>query len=271
MSTYRKTGRVVRWENGTIVRAFERGIAIEEGETFTCRPDGDDSARRADEGFSDVAAIADEIRALTKNIERLIVTEGEATHDCDGVQWSDHTRRIHLALVRHKQRVLIDQADFDLGGIERIAKALERMTAERATPARLRLAPNVVAALLPSLVGLAPPNIRLVQTAGGIDGKGQPIVEAEGDWPNWWRPSYRVRPVRVPMNLRATCDVTTMDDTPLAIALLAPVHELTLRVLVVDGTHAWPATVRVSRIDAIAASAHFYPYGAGSFGAEMML
>jgi hypothetical protein len=270
MSIYRKTGRVVRWENGTLIRAFERGIAIEDGETFTCHPDSAAEAAAAPP-LTDVAVIAKQIQAITTNVERLIVTEGEATHDCDGVQWTERTRRIHLALVRDRQRVLIDQANFDLDEIARITRALERMTAERATPARLRLAPNVAAALLPSLVGIAPPNIRLTQTAGGIDGKGNPIIEAAGDWPNWWRPSYRVRPVRVPMNLRATCDVTILDDTPIAVALLAPVHDLTLRVLVDDGIRSWPATVRVSRIDAIAGSAHFYPYGAGSFGAEMML
>ena len=36
---YRKCGNVVRWENGTLVRVAERGIAIEEGELFECRPD----------------------------------------------------------------------------------------------------------------------------------------------------------------------------------------------------------------------------------------
>jgi hypothetical protein len=38
-----------------------------------------------------------------------------------------------------------------------------------------------------------------------------------------------------------------------------------------DGTHAWPATVRVTRIAAIAPPSAFYPYSAGSFGGEMML
>ncbi|MEA2489828.1 MAG: hypothetical protein QOH21_1620, partial [Acidobacteriota bacterium] len=31
---YRKRGRVVRWENGTVVRAIESGLAIEDGEVF---------------------------------------------------------------------------------------------------------------------------------------------------------------------------------------------------------------------------------------------
>jgi hypothetical protein len=146
-------------------------------------------------------------------------------------------------------------------------------TAEREAPARLRLAPNVTAALLPSLVGLAPPNVRLVQTAGGVDGYGHPILETVGDpWPNWYRPSYRVRPVRMPLNLRLECAVTAIDrDRPVAVALLAPVGGLVLRVLVVDGERVYPATVRITRIDAVAAEREWYPYAGGSFGAELML
>jgi hypothetical protein len=158
---------------------------------------------------------------------------------------------------------------------------------EREAPARLRLAPNVTAALLPALIGIAPPNVRLVQTAGGVDGCGEPIVEAEElrgtrgtrgteSWPNRYRPSYRVRPVRMPLQLRLECDVTAIDeDQPRAVALLAPVSvvhgQLVLRVLVADGDRAFPSTVRVARIDAVSDRRTWYPYGGGSFGAEMML
>jgi hypothetical protein len=55
------------------------------------------------------------------------------------------------------------------------------------------------------------------------------------------------------------------------VAILEPVQGLVLRVLVDDGTDAWPATVRVTRIDAVGTEAIWYPYGGGSFGAEMML
>lgn len=176
-------------------------------------------------------------------------------------------------MTRKPLRVLIDQADFDLAHIRRVADALGRAELEeRDPPPRLRLAPNVTAALLPSLAGLAPPNTRLVQTAGGIDGKGQPIVEATRDWPNWYRPSYRLRPLRMPLNLRLECDVTEIDrDRPEAIALLAPVDGLVLCVLADDGKRVFPTTVRVTRIDAVAGERVWYPYGGGSFGAELML
>jgi hypothetical protein len=55
------------------------------------------------------------------------------------------------------------------------------------------------------------------------------------------------------------------------VALLAPVRDFTLRVLIDDGERVWPATVPVTRIQAVGAPMDFYPYGAGSFGAEMML
>ena len=95
-------------------------------------------------------------------------------------------------------------------------------------------------------------------------------------WPNRYRPSYRVRPVRMPLQLRLECDVMAIDaDRPRAVALLAPVSvvsgQLVVRVLVEDGDRAFPATVRVARIDAVSDQRTWYPYGGGSFGAEMML
>jgi hypothetical protein len=178
-------------------------------------------------------------------------------------------------------RAILDLGSFDLEDVVRVAGVLARADdIEREAPARMRLAPNVTAALLPALVGIAPPNVRLVQTAGGVDGCGEPIVEVSREasdvWPNRYRPSYRVRPLRMPLQLRLECGVTAIDaDRPRAVALLAPVSvmngELVLRVLVADGDRAFPSTVRVARIDAVSDERTWYPYGGGSFGAEMML
>jgi hypothetical protein len=207
-------------------------------------------------------------------IERLIVSDGVAEHDFGGMQWSESRRRIHLAINSAGLRALVDLGDFDLDDLGLVAAALRNAGAEREAPPRLRLSKSVAAALLPWLVGVAP-TVRLYQAAGGRDGKGQPVEEAElgqAPWPNWYRPSYRVRPMRTPFNLRATCAVAQIDrDLPQAIALLAPADGLVLRVLCTDGRNSYPATVRVSRIDAIAAEARWYPYAAGSFGGEMML
>ncbi len=76
----------------------------------------------------------------------------------------------------------------------------------------------------------------------------------------------------MPLNLRLRCDVNEIEpDRPVAVALLAPIEGLTLRVLVDEGARAYPATVHVTRIDAVSDTAVWYPYGGGSFGAEMML
>jgi hypothetical protein len=265
---YRKRGVVVRYENGTRIEVRECGVAREDGELFACAPDRDDAPPLAAPDFDPPRfELPSNVR-----IERSLFMQGVAEHQYGDARWSDETRRAHIALTRDRMRGLIDQATFDVSHIERVARALARAEGEREPPPRLLLAPNVTAALLPSLAGIAPPNVRLVQTAGGVDGYGKPIIEAEGEWPNAYRPSYRVRPVRTPMNLRLECAVTTIgEDRPIAIALLAPVAHLTLRVLVEDGARVYATTVRITRIDAVAQERTWYPYGAGSFGAEMML
>jgi len=277
---YRKFGRTLRYENGTIVRSDEAGEAIEDAQTFTCRPIAHSvelppiDGGAIDETVSEIHSI---VRAPLK-IERLIVSEGIAEHQFGDRRWRETTRRVHVAIAFRALRALIDLGDFDLADVRLVAGALARAVPAEAgthTEARIRLAPNVAAALLPALLGVAPPNIQLMQTAGGFDGKGAQIETADvshGDWPNWYRPSYRVRPVRAPFSLRAACDVTQVDeDLPRAIALLAPIERLTLSVLCMHRDDVFPLTVRVARIDAVSAAVRWYPYGAGSFGAEMML
>lgn len=248
---YRKQGAVARWENGTLVRVSESGVAFDDGETFTCRPEG---TTPLSVDPSRVLETVREIASLGATVERLIVSEGIADHDLDGRTWREHSERIHLALVRDTTRALVDLGSFDLRDVRVVADALTRLGEERDAPPRLRFAPNVTAALLPSLIGIAPPNVTLDYTTG------------------WFHPSYRVRPVKMPLDLRLRCDVTEIErGRPVAVAILEPVQGLMLRVLVDDGAAAWPATVRVTRIDAVAAEAVWYPYGGGSFGAEMML
>jgi hypothetical protein len=164
--------------------------------------------------------------------------------------------------VHGKLRALVDQATFDTTLIEHIAAALANAEPEREAPRHLRLAPNVTAALLPHL-----PDTR--QTAGGIDGYGNPITDTSV---NFYRPSYRMRPVHMPFNLRLEHHATAIDeDLPRAIALLAPVDGPELRVLIEDKASVYPSTIRVGKIEAVAEERAWYPYGAGSFGAEMML
>lgn len=274
---YRKFGRTVRYDGGMFLRVEEAGQATETEQTFSCQP----IARTVDLPDIEPDVVARTVRSIESvvsaplTIERLVVSEGVAEHEFNDRRWQETTRRIHLSIVFGSLRALVDLAEFDIDAISFVAEALVRAGEQRRAPARIRIASNVSAALLPSLAGLAPPNVRLWQTAGGIDGKGEPVADheiASTTYPNWYRPSYRTRPVRAPFNLRATCDVTAIDeDLPRAIALLAPPAGLSLRVLCVDAGDVYPATVRVARIDAIATATHWYPYAAGSFGAEMML
>ena len=274
---YRKHGSVARWENGTLIRVSESGAAREEGELFECWPEVWSAAAPAaalDLGSAAlprrVEAVASAVKAAAGaaalHIERLLVMAGLAEHEYDGRTWSDETDRVHLSMTHGHLRVLVDSTARRLGDIAPIADALRRAEPhERVAPKRLRLAPNVAAALLPHLANI-------IQTAGGVDGYGHPIVEARAPWPNVYRPSYRVRPVRMPLNVRIDCDETEIDaDLPRALALLAPVHGRTLRVLVEDKQRVYPATVVVDGIRAAGAERIWYPYGGGSFGAELML
>jgi hypothetical protein len=275
---YRKIGRVVRYESGRIVRVTEAGEASEEGAVFTCKPSG----AKVDLGEIDADAVrlaAMEVEAAASNgvrLERCVLTEGIASHSFGDTRWTEHTRRVHVSLVAGSLRALIDRGDFDLTSIETVARALATAGEDRPAPQRIRLRPCVSAALIPSLIGTVPPNIALIQAEGGMDGKGVAIQERTlvlPPWPNWFRPSYRVRPVRTPLNVavRPTLITAEGEALPEAIALLAPVDGLTLRVLVTDGAHSYPATVRVTRIEAVGTREDWYPYGAGSFGAEMVL
>jgi hypothetical protein len=277
---YLKRGRVTRYENGMLVRVAESGEARETGEAFFCAPveeraipktDGSDAAG---EQVRDVVRRIESVVAHPLSIERLIVAHGTADHQFGGEHWSEETRRVHLSIAFRNTRIVFDLADYDLSDVVRAVDALPRIREERESPLRIRLAPCVTAALLPALVGVAPPNVTLWQMAGGRDGKGRAIEELRIEsppWPNWYRPTYRQRPVRAPHNLRMECSVTEIDDRiPTAVALLAPVSGLMLRVLCVDGSVVYPSTVRVARIDAAGPPLKWYPYAAGAWGAEVV-
>ena len=228
-------------------------------------------------------------------IERLIVSEGGASHEFTttghSLRWSESSERIHLALAHPAARVraLVDLAAFDaLHEAEEVARALARLVVTECAPlARVRLHPRVTAALLPSLALF--PSLGIGQAthpATSLDGKGRPIdfcaPPANGIWPNWYRPSYRIRATRMPFHLDLAGEAATISaETPQAIALTAPVElrneHLRLRALVVaDGVAAervidiaiseWP-----QRLLAIGERAAWYPYAAGTWGRDALL
>jgi hypothetical protein len=296
-SLYRKWGRVIRYENGMMICVEEAGEASEVG-VFEARPmlweEGAQTRVSVPHHFVRQAGapLAGRVAPLPQSldpqqvefyvaqtllsvhsciVERLIISAGVSTHETNGVTWTEESRRVHLALVKETLRVLVDLASFDLDAIRSAAAALTRAGDAREAPTRVRLAPNVAAALLPSLVG----EIAIEQRGGGLDGRGQPIetraVTAD-EPPNWYRPSYSIRPRRAWLNLRPLPFGTIDESVPMAVALLAPVTGTDLRVLCVDGDDVYPAELSAERVAAVSGNDPvWYPYAAGSFGVEMML
>jgi hypothetical protein len=246
---YRKRGSVVRWENGWTVRVNESGEAIDDGKTFVARPSG---ARMV--GFET------NIKPPPLSAERLILTDGLAEHECNGIAWSERTRRMHVALTGGAHRAILDLAEFDFDLVQRVADILACAGGEREPPPRIRLAPHVTAALLPSLIGA----IDIDQAPAPHDGRGNAIVETcvEGKPPNVWRPSYRVRPLPLWHNLRARPFGVVDRGAIEAMALLNG------RLLLEDGSI---CALRIERVVAVGEPQSWFPIGAGSFGAEMLL
>ncbi|HEX8152288.1 MAG TPA: hypothetical protein VF698_04140 [Thermoanaerobaculia bacterium] len=242
---YRKRGAVVRYENGVIVRVIESGEAVEDGPLFRCAPvEAEPLAAPELPAIPNIAA------------ERIIVTAGVAEHRYGDLAWREETLRVHAALVKGRMRVLVDRME-DLAPLaDALARAEEQ---QREAPPRLVLAPNVTARRLESLAGL----VDVRQSAGGRDGYGQ-LVEAGTR--NFYRPSYRVRPLARAFNIRATPFGTIHPELPRAIAWLEPAG-----VLIEERGRVYPSRIRIERIAAVGEEAIWYPYGAGSFGAAMML
>jgi len=199
---YRKWGRVVRWENGTLVRVEEAGEAREENEVFYAQPIGPRVMPSLGEvSPAEVIAVAEGVLRCAQDdteVERVIVTHGVAIHEYGDVRWEDETRRVHVALTRKPWRVLVD--DFDVASV---AHALARCEGER------------------DFAHVLDVPCAKEQMPGGLDGYGRPIEHhrVEGEPPNFYRPSYRVRPVRQWMNVRAIPS-GSMQAAPKVLALV---------------------------------------------------
>jgi hypothetical protein len=279
-SLYRKWGHVIRYENGTTIRVEEAGEASEVDGVFEARPMPWEQRVNTTVSAPPRAIPMQQMESFVAQalltvqpciVERLIISSGASRHEIDGVTWIEESHRVHLSLVKERLRALIDLASFDLDAIRSAAGALARAGGAREAPPRVRLAPNVAAALLPSLIG----EIAIEQHGGGFDGRGQAIetraVTAD-EPPNWYRPSYSIRPRRAWLNLRPLPFGTIDENAPVAVALLAPIVGTSLEVLCIDGDDVFPAELSAERVAAVSADEPvWYPYAAGSFGVEMML
>jgi hypothetical protein len=160
--------------------------------------------------------------------------------------------------------MLIDQADFDFD--DEILGLFARIEGRREPPPRLTLAPRVAAAMLPSLIG----RIELAQRAGATpDGKGQPVESCPvgaGEPPNWYRPSYRVRPVRAWFNLLALPFGRLDDAAPRAVARLGGGD-----VLCAGAGSVFVSSLPAGRILAAGGAEEWFPFGAGAWGCDMLL
>ncbi len=274
MPRYRKWGRSVRREGAYRISIDEAGEAIEERGAFRARSLQD----QADLPPPDVEAVEAMARAIESVvraplvIERMIVSDGIVEHEVlpvtGNIRWREKTRRIHLSIARPPLRALIDLAEFCVDPVRPIVEALRRAGGERRAPRRVRLADHVGAALLSSL------DIAMMQSAAPHDGNGQAIEEqpvSKATPPNWFRPTYRLPPRRAWFHLRAASIGEIDGDLPVAIALLAPVQKRSIRVLCVEGDAAYPATIEIARVLGARPARTWYPYGAGAFGAEIML
>ena len=261
---YRKFGRVVRRENDALLHIEEAGEAIERGDAFECAP----AEMTRDLPSIDAAAVvanADEVARL--GIERMIVSSGVALHEFEGREWADSSTQMHVSIARPPYRALVDVGNFDVGRVARVADALTR--AKRREVKAVRLDESVGAALLPRLAGTG----AMKQAAAPYDGKGLPIEEVPvtpAAPPNWYRPSYRSRPVRAWFNLRVEEFGDLDRDVPEAIALLAPVAGPTLQLLCA-GDVPFLTTITFKRIVAARPTTTWFPIGAGCYGAEMVV
>jgi hypothetical protein len=265
---YRKQGSVIRWEDGLLVSVRECGAASENGERFECRPEpGDPPAVPDASGVTRTAAAVAAMVPHGVTVERLIVTEGAGRHECEGRSWEERSQRLHVSLVRGPVRIMLDLQSAD-GAVALTGQSMLRMTdAIPPAPRVARLAPHVTAALMPSFLLRTPRGAEVWQTGGGIDGLGREIEEAViGEPPNWYRPSYRVRPVRMPLNVRLEADDAPFVPAPLVTGLA---HDG--RLLIDDGERSWIASGSVQEVLAVERARTWFPYGAGAWASETLV
>lgn len=266
---YRKWGRSVRRDGQHLVMVDEAGEAVESDGIFRTRALGEDLDLDAPDP-SAVEQAAGEIESMVASplsIERLLVSQGAVRHQFGDRTWSETARRVHVSVAIGPLRAIFDFAEFRFEIMRSGIAALARVGKERKPPKRIRLAENIGAALL----AFAP--VAKLQSAARHDGKGDPILEqlAAHEPPNWFRPSYRIRPRRAWFHLRVAPFGVLEGEVAEAVALLAPVSPRELRVLCVDGRVVYPTTIPMRPILAARPTSTWYPYGAGAFGAELML
>ena len=302
---YEKAGRVFRVDvtfDGVVESHFlERGVATSESGSFFARSLPLSAAKTPVESEA-ARQIVRKITALISpplSIERLVVTAGESQQRCvrgdDDRTWNECIVRLHLSIAHRGHRVrteidlsAADAALIDLDVVERAVSMLAGMSLQAGTPDRVMLLPNVCAALNATIASsaeaLARSGVSLQQEQHEsflFDGRGEQLqrmaLTSGQQWPNVFRPSYRLPPVAMPFHVAMSSEVEPANDAPIvAAALLEPftIREgwLTARLL---STH--PVEVRIPieqlgrRLHRISADRKWFPYAAGAWGTNTIL
>ena len=119
MSAYRKWGRTIRYENGTVVRVEEAGEAVERDGEFLAYP------IRGRPGFSPALTLA----GLKPGVptERIVLSEGVAIHETSGLTWTEHTRRLQVVAIPAERRVGVADEDKCAGPTSEQADGLDEV------------------------------------------------------------------------------------------------------------------------------------------------
>lgn len=303
---YTKAGAAVRFERSgdhrALLRIVERGWAETAGERFSAGSGSPLAVPLLAEGRVELEAQAAAIESripASLDIDRLTLTDGVASHEVStsGARrvWSDAQARLHVTLVNRAARA---RAFVDLGSaggdpidgrpIAHAAGALANVRPVRdEAVAPLRLEPAVAAALLAALAPLPAlaGDARIEQHPFErlpFDGSGNRIDRVPSpvdDWPNTYRPSYRIAPKTMPLHVRLAGAFGTPSGAPpfTAVALAAAPavtrDGVALQMIVacedgsarVVGVHE-TAKGWLDRITAAGPPVAWFPAGAGVFG-----
>ncbi|HVT04909.1 MAG TPA: hypothetical protein VHL58_16210 [Thermoanaerobaculia bacterium] len=289
----------------SILRLDEHGLALTSGSSFESQSlDGDPSKVDCSMTLPIIEALDDP--DLRSCIERFTLTRGAALHRLqveDGDRyWPTTHERLHISLVHHGHRVELNLSCEDHSEIS----SLIRHTARALTAAKpLGTGRIATASLMPAVAAqfwrvlvfspaaavLSQHALRLQQKPrqeGELDGNGAAVkVMDVVENPSWnvYRPSYRNRAVRLPLNVSVTIVGGEREAEEISFLAMTRGPELTLSgnleatALCSDLSTGdfFVASMRISpadfcaRIIAISDRLVWFPEMAGVFGSDTLL
>ena len=314
MTRYFKTGRSLRIERTAAVRSaielHETGFALEEDELFSCGPvsaAGDLIDNPQADHAADLETSIGSVFPANVGIERLVLVAGSTTHSIQSspegnpsATWRELFVRLHLSMTNRARRIrtVIDlggssASQIDLADIRRIVSAVGDYSGERRSlppGAILEIAPHITAALLAHPTLPAAPPVTIHQSPHDqfrFDGYGKPIEEVVIDSsalaPNFFRPSYRARPVRgwfhVDLRYENESEQTADFSAEAVIGPLGPERgRIVLALLCRDSDGSvfatqleLPADAWTSSITFASSERRWFPYAAGTWGRSLRI